>query len=39
LHARIVGAPDYTGASYGAAGSALQNDFIADKAAEKYVIF
>jgi iron complex outermembrane receptor protein len=36
LHARIVGAPDYTGASYGAAGSALQNDFIADKAAGLY---
>jgi iron complex outermembrane receptor protein len=36
LHTPISGAPDYTGASYGASGSALQNDFISDKAAGLY---
>jgi iron complex outermembrane receptor protein len=36
LHAPVSGAPDYTGSSYGAPGSQLQNDFQADKAAGKY---
>lgn len=36
LHAPIAGAPDYTGSSYDAPGSQLQNDFQADKAAGKY---
>jgi len=36
LHTPIPGAPDYTGSNYGASGSALQNDFIADKAAGVY---
>lgn len=36
LHTPIPGAPDYTGDSYGAPGSGLQNDFEADKAAGVY---
>ncbi len=36
LHNSVAGAPDYTGATYGAAGSALQSDFITDKAAGMY---
>ncbi len=36
LHTPIPGAPDYTGSSYGAPGSPLQNDFVADKAAGVY---
>lgn len=36
LHIPVSGAPDYTGSTYGAPGSALQNDFIADKAAGLY---
>ncbi|MEI8058993.1 MAG: TonB-dependent receptor [Ferruginibacter sp.] len=36
LHIPVRGGPDYTGSAYGASGSALQNDFIADKAAGLY---
>ncbi|HRI20432.1 MAG TPA: TonB-dependent receptor [Panacibacter sp.] len=36
LHAPAPGAPDYTGSGYGAEGSQLQNDFLADKAAGVY---
>lgn len=36
LHTPIPGAPDYTGSSYGDAGSQLQMDFEADKAAGVY---
>ena len=36
LHTPIPGAPDYTGSGYGAPGSPLQNDFLADKARGVY---
>jgi iron complex outermembrane recepter protein len=36
LHSPVPGAPDYTGSSYGAPGSQLQNDFMTDKAAGVY---
>lgn len=36
LHTPVAGAPDYTGSAYGSAGSQLQNDFEADKAAGVY---
>lgn len=36
LHTPIPGAPDYTGSAYGDAGSQLQMDFEADKAAGLY---
>ena len=36
LHTPVPGAPDYTGSGYGGSGSAIQNEFIADKAAGVY---
>jgi iron complex outermembrane recepter protein len=36
LHTPVPGAPDYTGSGYGPAGSQLQKDFEADKAAGVY---